>query len=303
MRDADVEVKGMNANAEDSKTGIHDIASDLLHDINVVHNLAVPDLSRRKFSFLQPYYAKSHADSLVERLVVAYKQLADEDKQRFRKAVVEALQRCATDWQGIPATLVLVELAHQIAPGDVSTDTWARLLERRDPDGRQTDAYREQLISLLDRLNIEIVSPHVAWESIIEETPVDVLMGTIGWTLYQNRLDPDRSTDIVEVVIQKLNPFPGRKTAFTSVDTKKYIQSIIEANYLPAISRTERLNLLNQIGFFSSPGVQVGEEDYRGELDDFVSRGTDSGWTEEDFLFEKQHAYSSSTEFHANTLH
>lgn len=221
----------------EEKEKINDIASKLLHDIEVIYGRRKADRSRRKFQYLQPHYADVREENIIDRLATAFDRLEEENKLRFQYAVIEALQRCTTSWLGITNTLITLKLAYRIARSLIPSGIWEKMLERRNQDEpEQTAIFLEQLIPLLRDWDIHVDIHRINYNSIIDHVSPRALVSTSEWLLQQAKNEPDISINIY-------------KKALSAIVDHRYFnlweaRQHLEEAFLPGVPDKEKQRLL-----------------------------------------------------------
>lgn len=156
----------------------------LLHDIDVELNIAYADSGRVLFPELSPYYARLIDHPLVERLALSAKAAADSTEgQNFRRYVSEALQRASNMSLGNSRTLILIDLAHQVAPEAFSYWLWRRLLWRAELSSQPR--WLGDLAVRLEEWKIYLGLDVKDWKSLIEAVEPLGFESLLRWSFLQ----------------------------------------------------------------------------------------------------------------------
>ncbi len=269
---------------------INKLATELLHDIEVSHGYAHPDQSRRQFEFLQPHYTAIREMNLIERIVAAYSQLEAGKQTIFMAALLEAMERCLNEFRGSATRLLdLIELNHRLNRDAMSSQTWSRLVDCRNPDNPQlTTRLLEGLVKKFREWDIKPGIRSLSWKKLVSEVSVAELPSAGVWLLGLARHDPEDAIAIFDLVWERLKR--DQMSLREHWSDREEIYDMLFAAFLSDISFKERAMALRNNGLPIPGEVTVdGLEELRSQLQTANDEFYD-GFTSDDFEAEAKFA-------------
>lgn len=226
------------------KNMINTIATCLMRDIEVAYGYAHPVKTQQKFEYLQPHYADSRDENLIDRLVSAYNCLGQDEQAVFRAALHEALERCIADYSGSVSRLIaLLELNHRLNREALSSSIWSRLLACQDnQDAEIAAALLERLIGKFKDWGLQPEIRTLEWRRILSRVSIAALPDMGEWLLKLAKQEPGLSLDIYSVILARMEV--DREALRQYWPERDEIHEILFAALLPGLPVHEKAGLL-----------------------------------------------------------
>lgn len=209
----------------------------LLHDLDVELNVAYADPNRILFPELSPYYARLVDYPLVERLTLSAKA-AEKSVQgsNFRRCVSAALHRASEISLGHRRTLLLVDLAYQVAKEAFSDLLWRRLLWRAD-DAR-LPIWIGDLAIRLEEWQVNLAMDNEDWKKLIETVEPLGFDCLLRWSFLQARSmpPPERQIYLQQTMSMAVQRLVREAQQFLAVEldpleTQQHLSDILSAQW------------------------------------------------------------------------